>query len=84
MKLYHSTPSKNVPSIIERGLVPNKMGIIYLAPTFESVYKGKGRTILKVETGNNRLSAFDDCKDWEIFCWGNIPPENIEVIKVIE
>ena len=80
MKLFHSTKKENLKSILKKGLIPSGLGIVYLAPTLESAYKTEGRVILEVETGNNKLSSFEDCKDWEILCWGAIPPENIRVV----
>jgi len=82
MKLYHSTPTKNIPSILQTGLMPKYpvLGIVYLAPTLETAYKAAGQTILEVETDDLRLTAFDDCRDWEVFCWGHIPPKNIKVL----
>ena len=81
MKMYHSTPKENIKSIREKGLIPNGMGIVYLSPTLKKVYRGKDRVILEIETGNNRLSAFEDCKEWEVFCWGKIPPEKIKIVR---
>ena len=77
MKLYHSTDDKNVPSILKTGLSPNNIGIVYLSPYPQTRW---GNIVLEVETGNNRLTAFDDCKEWEVLCWGAIPPENINLI----
>ena len=81
MKMYHSTPRKNLESIIRNGLRPNGMGIVYLAPSLETAYKTKANVILEVETGDNKLTAFEDCKDWEVLCWGAISPNNILEIK---
>lgn len=83
MKLFHSTPTENVESILKKGLIPNGFGIVYLSPDLEHVYKTDDRTILEVETDELRLSAFEDCKEWEVFCWGHIPPENIKIVKEI-
>jgi len=74
MKLFHATDSKNVKSILTRGLIPNDIGIVYLSP-YPQVHFGN--TVLMVETGDNKLTAFEDCADWEVLCWGKIPPGNI-------
>lgn len=79
MKLYHGTDSKNIDSILREGLKPNGLGIVYLSPTLEQCTTGN--TILEVETGDLRLTAFEDCSDWEVLCWGKIPPENIRVVE---
>ena len=79
MKLYHSTQKKNLPSILLKGLLPNKIGIVYLSPQPMLCF---GDVILEVETKNNKLTAFDDCKKWEVLCWGNIPPEDLSEITV--
>ena len=77
MKLYHWTQQKYLESIFEKGLLPNGMGIVYLTPEPKTDF---GEVLLEVETGGNKLTAFDDCREWEIFCWGEIPPKNIKVI----
>jgi len=78
MKLFHQTEKKNIKSIMKRGLGTNKSGWLYLSPRSDL---GFGEITLEVETGNNKLTAFDDCKDWEVLCWGTIPPENIKVFS---
>lgn len=74
MILFHQTKRANVPSIMRQGLIPNGIGIVYLSP-LKNV--GFGEVTLEVETGDNKLTAFDDCKDWEVLCWGKISPDNI-------
>lgn len=76
MKLYHQTSRNNLKSILRKGLIPNKIGIIYLSPLCNLKF---GEVTLEVETGNNKLTAFDDCREWEVLCWGRIPPENVKV-----
>lgn len=76
MILYHATGPENVESILCEGLRPNGMGIVYLSPMPMTCF---GSEVLEVETGNLRLTAFDDCKDWEVLCWGHVPPENIKI-----
>jgi hypothetical protein len=77
MKLYHQTSRENLSSIFRKGLMPNEIGIIYLTPLLGL---GFGEITLEVETGNNRLTAFEDCSDWEVLCWGQICPENIKTL----
>ena len=79
MILYHYTAKENLTSILSRGLLPSGMGIIYLTPNPAKI-KGFGNVLLKIDTADLRLTAFDDCKDWEILCWGCIPPQNITLI----
>lgn len=76
MKLYHQTEKKNITNIFQKGLIPNKMGIIYLSPLPDL---GFGEVTLDVETKNNKLTAFEDCSGWEVLCWGPIPAENINL-----
>ena len=77
MRLFHQTKKGNVNSIMKSGLLPNGLGIVYLSPRNDLNF---GDVTLEVETGNNRLTAFDDCKNWEILCWGKIKPQNIKVM----
>ena len=78
MKLYHWTKRKNLKSIRENGLIGNSSGIVYLTPKPE---KWRGEICLEVETKNLKLTAFEDCKEWEVLCWGNIKPKNIKLLK---
>ncbi|MCK5608874.1 hypothetical protein KAR91_43780 [Candidatus Pacearchaeota archaeon] len=80
MKLYHQTKVENIKSIMKKGLIPNEIGIIYLSPRNDL---GFGEVTLEVETGDNKLTAFDDCKEWEVLCWGRIEPSNIKVLENI-
>lgn len=77
MKLYHATQRKNLASILSKGLLPNRLGIVYLSPQPMLRF---GDTLLEVETGENKLTAFDDCRDWEVLCWGKIAKRNLKVI----
>ena len=79
MELYHWTKKECLESIFKRGLISNGFGIIYLTPNPKNKF---GDTLLKVETGELKLTAFEDCKDWEILCWGNIPPKDIEKVNI--
>ena len=77
MELFHQTKKENIKSIMKNGLIPNNVGIVYLSPRNDL---GFGDITLKVETGNIKLTAFDNCRDWEVLCWGKIPPERIKII----
>jgi len=78
MKLYHHTKSEHLPSILKDGLNPNSSGIVYLSPLKAGVINDTN-VILEVETGDLELTAFEDCREWEVLCWGRILPENISV-----
>lgn len=69
MKLYHWTDKRNLLSILQNGLKPNGIGIVYLTPSPD---KWQGEICLQIETGELKLTAFDDCSDWEVLCWGDI------------
>ena len=79
MRLFHQTKVENIKSILQKGLIPNRMGIVYLSPRIGLFF---GDVTLEVETGNNRLTAFDDCRDWEVLCWGKIEPRNIRIFSI--
>jgi RNA:NAD 2'-phosphotransferase (TPT1/KptA family) len=81
MKLFHGTSKLNWESIEQFGLKPNRIGIVYLSPKPKVAFNFSGAEILlEVETGNLKLTAFDDCTEWEVLCWGHIPPNNIKRI----
>ena len=50
MKLYHSTKPENIAGILKDGLIPNRMGIVYLTPSPDK-WKPDGEVCLEVETG---------------------------------
>ncbi len=78
MKLYHQTTERNLSGIFKKGLIPNSIGIVYLTPLLGL---GFGEVTLQVQTGKNKLTAFEDCSGWEVLCWGPIPPENIRLLE---
>jgi RNA:NAD 2'-phosphotransferase (TPT1/KptA family) len=78
MILYHYTKKESLKSILRDGLKPNRMGIVYLTPDPEK-FKNFGDILLEVETGCLELTCFEDCKNWEVLCWGLIPPKNIKI-----
>ncbi len=71
---------ENLISILSEGLIPNGAGIVYLTPDPTKI-KGFGNVLLKIDTADLRLTAFADCMDWEVLCWGYIPLKNITVIE---
>lgn len=82
--LYHWTNKENLNAILKEGIKVNGMGIIYLTKFYDKWKFLHNRGILfKVKVPNKiRLSTFEEYKDGtEILCWGNIPKENIKVIK---
>jgi RNA:NAD 2'-phosphotransferase (TPT1/KptA family) len=82
MKLYHGTQDWRITNIMREGLKPNNIGIIYLAPSIEESRQWGDGTVLEVETGDLHLTAFDDCKEWEILCWTQKPiaPDKLKEI----
>lgn len=86
MKLYHGTSWEAWQHIQAEGLqsrIPKSeggWGLVYLAPTAESAERW-GEVVLEVETGDLRLTAFEDCKGWEVLCWteNGIPPEQVQL-----
>ena len=78
MKLYHRTKREFIASILRYGLITSSLGIVYLSPI---INVGFGDTLLEVETGELKLTAFEDCREWEVLCWGQIPPQDIKVSK---
>ncbi|KKL19403.1 hypothetical protein LCGC14_2465810 [marine sediment metagenome] len=82
MRLYHWTNSGNVQSILEHGLIPNRLGIVYLTPSPDKWTAHMNNTCLTVETENITLTSFEDCSKWEVLCWGHVPAKNIKVTPV--
>jgi RNA:NAD 2'-phosphotransferase (TPT1/KptA family) len=79
MILYHWTTEDRMDSILKNGLNPNSLGIVYLTPSPDKW--NQGDVCLEVETENLKLTCFEDCKDWEVLCWGKIEPKNIKILK---
>lgn len=79
--LYHGTDPANLPSILTEGLRTNSGGWLYLTPMIEEA-RCHGKAVLRVRVPEGiRLSYFDGCEDWELLCWGPIPPGCIEVLE---
>ena len=83
MILYHTTLKKNLNSIMEKGLIPSKIGICYLSENSNSWWQGEEYITLKVnmEGYKGKLTTFNNPDLDEILCWGSIEPERIEVYK---
>lgn len=90
MKLYHTTTAENVQSILNSGLKfspfiglngeKNPGQWLYLSPKpFQ--WPNLGDIVFEVETGSARLTCFEDCEEWEVLCWEEIPPEQIRLLK---
>ena len=84
MKLYHGTSRQNWEKIRHEGLKPNSIGIVYLSPTPKVIdfFEGDFEVLLEVETGELKLTAFDDCKEWEVLCWGHVPATNVKLVII--
>ncbi len=79
--LYHGTTAERARRILEEGLRVNGGGWCYLSPTPASALQF-GPTVLQVLVPNGvRLSAFEDCSDWEVLCWAPIPPECVSLLE---
>ena len=84
MILYHWTLNENVDNILQSGLIPKRDGWCnYLTPKPQKLgfCDPTDYTLLQVETGDVKLTAFSDCKEWEVLCWGIIPPKHLEIYK---
>ena len=81
MVLYHYTNKENLDSILLIGLNPSRIGIVYLTPDPKKT-KGYGNILLEVETKDLELTCFEGCEDWEVLCWGHIPPEDIKQVDI--
>ncbi len=78
MILFHATSRDNLPSILETGLRPSRLGIVYLSPNPE-LAANFGDAVLEVAVPEElSLTAFDDCEEWEVLCWGHIPAECVK------
>lgn len=83
MILFHATSKLAWEKIKVEGLRPSRIGIIYLSPNPKVIdWFGGSEVLLKVETGENKLTAFDDCKEWEVLCWGPIPTDAITLLTI--
>ena len=83
MKLYHGTQDWRLINIMKEGLKPNRIGIVYLSPTIKEARCWGDGTVLEVDTAGYHLTAFDDCKEWEVLCWTQspIPPDKIKELS---
>ena len=82
--LYHATSQDNIASIMREGLRPTYLGnsIICMSPTLKAA-KNFGEVVIKVDVTGYKLSAFEDCLEWERFCWTKKPisPEKLSLIR---
>ena len=81
VKLFHGTTPTAWERIKVEGLrAGNEWGMIYLTPLIEEA-QCHGGVVLEVETGELRLTAFEDCQEWEVLCWtkDRIPPEQVQL-----
>jgi len=92
MILYHGTTPEAWARIQDEGLRPRipksqgGWGLIYLSPKSE-IAQNFGEVVLEVETDDLKLTAFEDCKDWEVLCWlegDAIEAEKVRVLGVKE
>lgn len=83
MKLYHTTLKENLKSIKEKGLIPSKLGIVYLSEKPNSWWQGENYITLEVNMSNckQKLTTFNMLELDEILCWGNIEPERITIFR---
>jgi len=83
MKLFHGTTPAAWERIKVEGLkAGNEWGLVYLTPLVQEAQR-YGGIVLEVETGDLRLTAFEDCKEWEVLCWSRepIPPSQIKLMS---
>lgn len=81
MKLFHGTTSRAWERIQVEGLKGSGFGIVYLTPLIEEA-RNHGDVVLEVETGDLRVTAFEDCEEWERLCWGTIPVEQVRLLEI--
>ncbi len=82
MVLSHVTTQDRLPTIVRDGLRPNSMGIVYLSPKPQGWRPlQEGEVLLHVTINGQRLTSFEDCAEWEVLCWGSVPPEDIVVMN---
>ena len=83
MNLFHGTSRIAWEKIKVEGLKPSRIGIVYLSPDRRAADDfGGNEVLLEVETGDTKLTAFDDCKEWEVLCWGHISADKIRLMKI--
>ena len=87
--LFHgTTPAawKHIQVEGLRGRIPESeggWGLVYLTPLVEEA-RCYGTVVVAVETGDLRLTSFEGCEEWEVLCWGTIPPEQLSVLEVTD
>lgn len=82
MKLYHTTLKKNKDSILKKGLLASRIGIVYLSEKPDSWWQGDDYITFEVDIKNtDKLTTFNEPNLDEILCWGNIGPEKIKLME---
>lgn len=82
MKLYHTTLKKNKDSIVKKGLIPSKIGIVYLSEKPNSWWQGDEYVTFEVDIKNtDKLTTFNEPGLDEILCWGKIEPNRLRLIE---
>ena len=83
MKLYHTTLKKNKDSILKKGLLASKIGIVYLSEKPNSWWQGDEYVTFEIDTKNlkNKLTTFNQPKLDEVLCWGNIKPDKLKLFE---
>ena len=81
MKLYHTTLKENMNSILEKGLQPSKIGIVYLSEKPDSWWQGDNYITFEVDMENykGKLTTFNEPNLDEVLCWGSIEPSRLRV-----
>ena len=82
MKLYHTTLKKNKDSILKKGLLASRIGIVYLSEKPNSWWQGEDYITFEVDIKNtDKFTTFNEPNLDEILCWGNIGPEKIKLME---
>ncbi len=77
--LYHGTSREAWERIRVVGLMPNlRCGILYLSPDAATA-ANFGDVVLRVRMSGQHLTAFEDCRDWELLCWEAIPAKDVSL-----
>lgn len=81
MKLYHTTLKENKDSILETGLQPSKIGIVYLSEKPNSWWQGDKYVTFEVDMKDykGKLTTFNEPNLDEILCWESIEPSRLKV-----
>ena len=85
MILYHTTLKTNLKSIQKEGLIPSRIGIVYLSENPDSWWQGDKYITFEVNMDNcpHRLTTFNEPNLDEVLCWGSIEPDRIRLFERI-